>query len=78
MSEINQPQKQRLAMGFSEVAEATGLSVNFLRNEEKRGRLKVRSFGRRRLVLMADLQAYLADDSDAAERLGASGETKAA
>lgn len=54
-------------MGFSEVAEATGLSVNFLRSEEKRGKLKVRSFGRRRLVLMRDLQRYLADDSDVAE-----------
>jgi hypothetical protein len=54
--------KQRLAWGFSEISEVTGLSVNFLRNEEKRGKLKVRPFGRRKLVLTEDLKAYLAGD----------------
>ena len=50
---------QRLGWGFSEISEATGLSVNFLRNEEKRGKLKARKFGRRVLVLTEDLKAYL-------------------
>jgi len=59
--------RERLAWGFSEIAKATGLSVNFLRNEEKRGRLKVRPFGRRRLVLTEDLQAYLASSQGRAD-----------
>jgi hypothetical protein len=38
---------RKLAWGCTEIAEATGLSVNFLRNEQRRGKLKARRFGRR-------------------------------
>ncbi len=51
--------EERLAYSLREISEQTGLSVGFLRGEEKRGRLRVRSFGRRRLVLRKDLVAYL-------------------
>jgi excisionase family DNA binding protein len=72
--------RDRLSMGLVEVAKVTGLSVNFLRNEAKRGKLKTRKFGRRRLVLFHELQRYLADDSDVAEFVGGveAGEPKAA
>jgi excisionase family DNA binding protein len=49
----------RLTYGLREVAELTGLSVAFLRNEVRAGRLRVLKFGRRVLVRDADLQEYL-------------------
>jgi excisionase family DNA binding protein len=49
----------RLAWGLSEVSDATGLSVPFLRAEVRAGRLPVRRFGRRVLVRDEDLKAYL-------------------
>jgi hypothetical protein len=56
-------QTQRLGWGFSEISEATGLSINFLRNEERRGNLKAKRFGRRLVVLTEDLKAYLENGS---------------
>ncbi len=50
----------RLAWSLAEVAESTGLSVGFLRNEVRRGALRVKRFGRRVLVLEKDLTLYLA------------------
>lgn len=50
---------QRMAWGLGEIAEFTGLSLAFLRNEVRAGRLPVRRFGRRVLVKDGDLRAYL-------------------
>ena len=52
----------RLALSLPEISERTGLSVGFLRGEVRRGKLSLRPFGRRRLVLHKDLMALLEDD----------------
>jgi hypothetical protein len=49
----------RLAWSLAEVSQATGLSMGFLRNEARSGRLRTRRFGRRLLVLDVDLVSYL-------------------
>jgi excisionase family DNA binding protein len=54
---------RRLAWGLGEVAEFTGLSLAFLRNELRAGRLPFKKFGRRVLVRDEDLQKYLAEGS---------------
>jgi len=54
---------QRMAWGLGEVAEYTGLSLAFLRNEVRSGRLPSLKFGRRLLVRDEDLQKYLAAGS---------------
>jgi excisionase family DNA binding protein len=53
----------RMAWGLGEVAEFTGLSLAFLRNEVRAERLPVRKFGRRVLVRDEDLQRYLTKGS---------------
>lgn len=50
---------QKLAWSLTEISKQTGLSVSFLRKEIRAGRLPVKRFGRRILVLDADLNAYL-------------------
>jgi excisionase family DNA binding protein len=50
---------QRIAWGLHDIANATGLSMGFLRNEVRAGRLSVRRFGRRVLVRDEDLKSYL-------------------
>lgn len=50
---------QRIAWGLSDIAESTGLSLAFLRNEVRRKVLPVKRFGRRVLVLDDDLKSYL-------------------
>jgi len=50
---------QRMAWGLGEISEFTGLSLAFLRNEVRSGRLPIRRFGRRVLVKDEDLRAYL-------------------
>ena len=50
---------QRIAWGLAEIAESTGLSLAFLRNEVRRNALPVKRFGRRVLVLDDDLRRYL-------------------
>jgi hypothetical protein len=47
---------QRMAWGLGEISEFTGLSLAFLRNEVRAGRLPVRRFGRRVLVKDEDLR----------------------
>jgi excisionase family DNA binding protein len=56
--ELNE-QPTRMAWGLSEIAESTGLSVEFLRAEVRAGRLPIRRFGRRVLVKNDDLETYL-------------------
>ncbi len=55
----------RVAWSLAEIAEQTGLSLGFLRNEVRATRLPVRKFGRRVLVLDEDLRRYLAEGSNA-------------
>lgn len=54
----------RVAWSLQEIAKATGLSLGFLRNEVRRGVLRVKRFGRRVLVLDEDLKAYLSEGSN--------------
>lgn len=54
---------QKFAWSLAEISERTGLSIGFLRNENRRGALKTRKFGRRVLVLDADLKDYLEGSS---------------
>jgi excisionase family DNA binding protein len=49
----------RIAWSIAEISEATGLSLGFLRNDVRRGVLRIKRFGRRVLVLDSDLRAYL-------------------
>jgi excisionase family DNA binding protein len=56
---------QKLAWSLIEISKQTGLSVSFLRKEIRAGRLPIKRFGRRILVLDADLNAYLSQDSGA-------------
>ena len=51
--------KERIALSLGDISEATGLSIGFLRNDVRRGALHIKKFGRRVLVLDADLRAYL-------------------
>jgi hypothetical protein len=59
----SQEATQRIAWGLGEIAQSTGLSLAFLRNEVRRQALPVKRFGRRVLVLEEDLRRYLADGS---------------
>ena len=54
---------QKVAWSVAEISEATGLSIGFLRNEVRMGRLPVKKFGRRVLILDSDLRTYLAQGS---------------
>ncbi len=63
--EMLAPTQQRIAWSLIEIAKQTGLSLGFLRNEVRAGRLPVRRFGRRVLVLDEDLRRYLTEGSDA-------------
>ena len=51
--------KPRLSWALAEVSQLTGLSVGFLRNDVRSGRLPIRRFGRRIVVLDQDLEHYL-------------------
>ena len=63
----NQATTQRVAWGLAEIAESTGLSLAFIRNEVRRKALPVKRFGRRVLVLDADLKNYLSTGRPNAE-----------
>jgi excisionase family DNA binding protein len=52
-------EKTRIAFSVEEIAKQTSLSKAFLRLEIKRGKLRVKRFGRRVLVLKSDLENYL-------------------
>jgi hypothetical protein len=54
---------QRVAWSLAEIAESMNLSIGFLRNEVRRGKLNVKKFGRRTLVLDEELRRYLAEGS---------------
>jgi hypothetical protein len=54
---------QRVAWSLAEIAESMNLSIGFLRNEVRHGRLNVKKFGRRTLVLDEELRRYLAEGS---------------
>jgi hypothetical protein len=61
-------QQQRITWSLSEISEVTGLSINFLRYEVKRGNLEVRKFGRRILVRDQDFKAYIDNGSTGGKR----------
>lgn len=68
---ISVTENNRMAWSLSDISEATGLSVNFLRYEVRRGNLSVRKFGRRVLVRNDELQRYMETGSEG----GSVGET---
>lgn len=53
----------RKAFSLAEIAESTGLSQGYLRNEIRAKRLPIRKFGRRVVVLASDLQRFLDEGS---------------
>lgn len=57
-------EKYKLAYSVEEISERTSLSKAFLRLEIKRGKLKVRRFGRRVIIRDEDLREYIANGSD--------------
>lgn len=57
-------EKTKIAYSIEEMAEQTSLSKAFLRLEIKRGKLKVKRFGRRVLIRDEDLREYLNTGSD--------------
>ncbi len=57
-------EKSKMAFTVEEIAEQTTLSKAFLRLEIKRGKLKVKRFGRRVVVLYEDLRNYIDNGSD--------------
>lgn len=68
MNDITQlPQPGRITWGLADLSKATGLSVNFLRYEIRRGNLKARNFGRRVLVRAEDLRQYIENGSAGAK-----------
>jgi excisionase family DNA binding protein len=52
-------ENEKLAWTLQEIADEMSVSVEFLRLEIKRGKLKTKKFGRCVRVLNADLQTYL-------------------
>ena len=56
---MSEPQDSRLAWGIADIAAKTGLSIGLIRQEVRRGNIRVRHFGRRVLVLDEDLRSYL-------------------
>ncbi len=59
-------ERNKLAYSVEEIAEQTSLSKAFLRLEIKRGKLKVRRFGRRVIIRDEDLREYIENGSDGA------------
>lgn len=51
--------EKRLCWSLGELAAATGLSVGPLRNEVRRGALRIRRIGRRVIVLNEDWEKYV-------------------
>ena len=54
---------ERFGWSLNDISERTGLSLGFLRNEVRAGRLATRKFGRRVLVIDVDLRTHLARGS---------------
>jgi len=61
MSQLNST--ERLSWRLNQLAKASGLSVPFLRNEVKAGRLKIRRIGKAIIVLDADARQFLSGES---------------
>lgn len=57
-------EQNRIAYSVEEISQQTSLSKAFLRLEIKRGKLKVKKFGRRVLVRDEDLREYIANGSE--------------
>jgi excisionase family DNA binding protein len=53
----------RFGWSLKDINERTGLSLGFLRNEVRAGRLPSRRFGRRVLIIDEDLRKYLGEGS---------------
>lgn len=51
---------ERLTLSMKELAHMLGVSPAFLYNEINRGKLKTIKFGKRRLILREDVDAYIA------------------
>lgn len=69
MERETQTQNARIAWSIADISKLTGLSPGFLRNEQRAGRLPIKRFGRRILVLDQDLQNYLSQGSKRASEL---------
>ena len=67
--EVEIASESKLAYSIEEICRQTSLSKAFLRLEIKRGRLKIRRFGRRILVRAEDLAAYIAEGSEGAQKV---------
>ena len=59
---INETKK--IAYSVEEISEKTSLSKAFLRLEIRRGKLKIKRFGRRVLIRDEDLREYIENGSD--------------
>ena len=59
MMDVNETVTKRFSYGLDEISAMTGLSTAFLRKLARAGTLKTKKFGARRMVLEADLQAFL-------------------
>ncbi len=57
---------ERFGWSLNDISERTGLSLGFLRNEVRAGRLPSRRFGRRVLIIDEDLRKYLGQGSPGA------------
>jgi excisionase family DNA binding protein len=57
-------EKTKIAYSVEEISEQTSLSKAFLRLEIKRGKLKIKRFGRRVLIRDEDLREYIANGSN--------------
>lgn len=66
--ELSITNNNRIAWSLSEISTVTGLSVNFLRYEVRRGNLAIRRFGRRVLVRDEDLRSYIANGSNGSQK----------
>ena len=65
----NQSVTTKMAWRLKELANASGLSVSFLRKEIREGRLPMRRAGKAVLVLDSDFKRYLERSVDGGETL---------
>jgi excisionase family DNA binding protein len=61
---MNEVAVSRVAYSIDETAQMTSLSKSFIRKEIRAGRLRSRSVGRRVLIMVKDLEAYLSNDPE--------------
>lgn len=65
--DVNVTDGQKLAWSLADISNRTGLCINFLRYEIRRGNLKRKKFGSRILVLNGELMRYLETGSEGAK-----------